>query len=350
MKHALSAAAIVLLLVSSLHAARKKDGPLPPFQVGVTGIMARPEKDSIVPVTVAAITAGTPAEGKLQVDDVLVAVNGVTPDASDPRVTLGDAITAAEARDGKLSFLVERAGKRMEVVVTIPVLGAYSGTWPIDCPKTRKIVAAAAERSMEVIDPENGGKLDRTTAMHCMFLLSTGEDPHLAAVRKLMHASVPGMTQVRGHTWNNGYMLIALGEYYLRTGDKVVLPLMQYIVDDSFERDCVGGWGHWDYLNPGYVRSGLVNAAGGGLFVGIVLARECGIEMQDADFEKTLRYFYRFAGYGGVPYGDQRPSGGGSTNGKSGMLGAGLSMLNEPYAAAGDRETLRRDRSLPEAR
>jgi hypothetical protein len=195
-------------------------------------------------------------------------------------------------------------------------------------------VAAAAARSMELIDPGKGADLNRTTAMHCMFLLSTGKDAHLAAVRKLMRASVPGMDRVRGHTWNNGYMLIAMGEYYLRTGDKVVLPVMRKIVDDSFERDCVGGWGHWDYLNPSYTRSGLVNAAGGALFVGIVLARECGVAMKDADFEKSLRYFYRFAGYGGVPYGDQGPSSGGSSNGKSGMLGVALSLLNEPYAAA----------------
>jgi hypothetical protein len=324
-----------VLLTPHLEAARKKkDEPLPPFQVGVTGIMARPANPTIVPVTVAEVTAGTPAEGKLRVDDVLVAVNGTKLEAPDPRPALGDAITEAEAKDGRLTFTVERGGRTEQVTITIPVLGAYRGTWPIDCPKTNRIVAAAAARSMEVIDPGKGADLNRTTAMHCLFLLSTGEEKHLAAVRKLMRASIPGRKTVRGHTWNNGYMMIAMGEYYLRTGDKVVLPLMKSIVDDSFERDCQGGWGHWDYLNPGYTRSGLVNAAGGGLFVGLVLARECGVKMKDTDFEKSLRYFYRFAGYGGVPYGDQRPGAGGSTNGKSGMLGAGLSLLNEPYAAA----------------
>ena len=312
-------------------AAKKMDKPFPPFQVGVTGVMAAPTLGTVVPLTVAEITPGTPATGKLQVDDVLVAVNGVKLEALDPRPVLGNAITAAEAGDGKLTFSVERAGKPEQVTV-IPVVGAYSATWPIDCPKTKRIVAAAAARSMEMIDPGKGADLNRTTAMHCMFLLSTCEDRHLAAVGKLMRAAVPGMQKASGHTWNNSYMLIAMGEYYLRTGDKVVLPLMKNIVDDSFERDCVGGWGHWDYLNPSCTRSGLVNAAGGALFVGIVLARECGVAMKDADFEKSLRYFYRFAGYGGVPYGDQQPSSGGSSNGKSCMLGVALSLLNEPYA------------------
>lgn len=304
---------IVLILMGSFTdlLARKKEGPWPPFQVGVTGIMARPEKDAVVPVTVAEVTAGTPAAGKLEVGDVLLAVNGVKLEEPDPRVILGDAITAAEASDGRLVFEVQRQGKTSEVMVSIPVVGAYSATWPIDCPKTDKIVADAAKRSMELIDPMTSKGLDRTTAMHALFLLSTGDENHLKAVGEMMKAAVPTMKEVRGHTWNNGYMLIAMGEYFLRTGDEVVLPLMQYIVDDSFERDCIGGWGHWDYLNPGYVRSGLVNAAGGGLFVGIVLARECGIQIKDEDFKRSLRYYYRFAGYGGTPYGDQRPSGGG---------------------------------------
>jgi hypothetical protein len=334
MKNVILCGLIGALLTVPSPAARKKDRPWPPFQVGVTGVMAAPTMATVVPLTVAEITPGTPAAGKLQVGDMLVAVNGVKLEAPDPRPVLGDAITAAEAGDGKLTFSVERAGKPEQVTVIIPVVGAYSATWPIDCPKTNKIVAAAAARSMELIDPGKDADLNRTTAMHCMFLLSTGEDGHLAAVGKLMRAAVPGMQKVRGHTWNNSYMLIAMGEYYLRSGDKVVLPLMRNIVDDSFERDCVGGWGHWDYLNPSYTRSGLVNAAGGALFVGIVLARECGVAMTDDDFRKSLRYFYRFAGYGGVPYGDQQPSSGGSSNGKSGMLGVALSLLNEPYAGA----------------
>lgn len=44
-------------------------------------------------------------------------------EAPDPRVVLGNAITQAEATDGKLTFAVERGGTRQEVAITIPVLG-----------------------------------------------------------------------------------------------------------------------------------------------------------------------------------------------------------------------------------
>jgi len=44
-----------------------------------------------------------------------------------------------------------------------------------------------------------------------------------------------------------------------------------------------------------------------------VLAVVAGLLLADA-----LKYFYRFAGYGGVPYGDQRPGGGPATGGIGG--------------------------------
>jgi hypothetical protein len=252
-------------------------------------------------------------------------------------VALGDAITRAEATDGKITYTIRRDGKTKDVTITIPVLGEYSKTWPVDCPKTKKIVDAAAEytakrfRSGDLKFPSRDGSLS------ILFLLSTEKPGHLAVVREVIQQYASTVESVRSHTWNNGFYSLALGEYYLRTGDKAALKPLQMIVDDSYGRMTHGGWGHWDYPNPGYTRSGLVNAAGGPLFVGMVLARECGLEMKEADFKKNLHYFFRFAGFGGVPYGDQRPGGGAATNGKSGMAGVGFSLIDEPVyqAAAG---------------
>ncbi|MCP4377784.1 MAG: hypothetical protein GY794_16610, partial [bacterium] len=160
-------------------------------------------------------------------------------------------------------------------------------------------------------------------------LLSTGKAEHVKTVKSVVHAYVKAGGKVGSHTWNNGFLSLALGEYYLRTGDKLALKPIQAIVNNSYDRMTHGGWGHWHFPNPGYVRSGLVNAAGGPLFVGMVLARECGAEMSEDDFRKNLRYFYRYVGFGGIPYGDQRPGGGMATNGKSGMGGVGYSLLSE---------------------
>ena len=52
---------------------------------------------------------------------------------------MGNALTKAEATDGRMVFDVTSAdGKtQRKETVTIPVLGAYSKTWPLDCPKSK---------------------------------------------------------------------------------------------------------------------------------------------------------------------------------------------------------------------
>jgi hypothetical protein len=51
-------------------------------------------------------------------------------------------IAAAEARHGVVKLVVKDAptAAPQEVLVTIPVLGSYSKTWPLSCPKSDKIV------------------------------------------------------------------------------------------------------------------------------------------------------------------------------------------------------------------
>jgi len=321
-------AVIVMGLLSAGHVYAKKPSAgqaLPAYHVGITGLYVVPERQGAV-VTVSSVEPGSPAEGKFTKGEVIVAVNGTKLALPDSRVQLGDAITAAEAADGKLTFTVKRGESTQQITLAIPVLGAYAKTWPVDCVKTRKIVEAAAARAVKRFAAGELKFPSREGAMNVLFLLSTGKAEHVEAVRAVMHKSA--LTS-RSHTWNNGFISITLGEYYLRTGDKRVLEPLQAIVDDSYRRMTHGGWGHWDFPNPGYVRSGLVNAAGGPLFVGMVLARECGVRMSDASFKRNLKYFYRFVGFGGIPYGDQRPGGGAATNGKSGMGGVGYSLLGE---------------------
>ena len=319
-----------LLSAGNLYAKKAaKDQALPAYQVGITDLYVIPDRET-PEVTVSKLESGSPAAGKFQVDDEILAVNGAKLALPDSRVQLGNAITAAEASDGKLKYTVKRGQSTIEVAITIPVLGAYSKTWPVNCPKTRKIVDAAAAYTVKRFQSGEVSLPSRDGALSVLFLLSTGKPEHVDAARNVVQAYVKSGAEPGSHTWNNGFLSIALGEYYLRTGDALALKPLKVIVDDSYERMTCGGWGHWEYPNPGYTRSGLVNAAGGPLFVGMVLARECGLPMSEASFKTNLKYFYRFAGFGGVPYGDQRPGGGAATNGKSGMAGVGFSLLGEP--------------------
>ena len=83
------------------------------------------------------IEKGSPAEatGKLKVGQMIESINGQVLKDIDPRIILGAIITRAEATDGLVKFMVKETpeAKAQEVIVKIPVLGAYSKT-PISPP------------------------------------------------------------------------------------------------------------------------------------------------------------------------------------------------------------------------
>lgn len=309
----------------------------PRFAVGVTGIYATIEPGKIV--TVQDIAPKSPADGKLQPGDVLVSADGKELDVADPRVPLGEAVGRAEAKDGALPLAIRRGEETVKTTLTLPVLGAYSATWPVNCAKSDAIVKANAEflarAQLEDGSYKLGGRPERDGLTGCLaglFLLSTGEADYLPNVRlqarKLAAAAEQRPTN---STWHLGYQGILLAEYYLRTGDRQVLPGLKSLCDRAIETQAAGAWGHGGSPpNPGYVQSGLMNSAGVPVLTTLILARECGVAVDEEGFVRSLKFFYRMAGHGNVCYGDHRaelwwPN----TNGRNAMLACGLSLLDE---------------------
>jgi len=290
--------------------------------IGPTGIEARIGRGVIV--TVEGTQPGTPATGKFGKGDVIEGVNGVALKGKNPFVVLGNAITEAEATDGKLSFAVLREGGRSKVTIGIPVLGAYSKTWPRNCAKSRKVIeqAAAYYASDEAFRDKSGVP----GGLACLFLLSTGNDDYLPRVKRYFAPFIGNPRGIGDHTWNNGYNGIAVCEYYLRTGDPDVLPVIQFYCDNARERQKYDtAWSHWGQgIAPGYCGAGIMNPASVQILTTLVLAKECGAKVDEKTLLNALTFFYRFVGRGTVPYGDNRAEGGLSSNGKDGMLAAAM--------------------------
>ncbi len=301
-----------------------------PFgHVGVTGVMVRVYRD--VTVKVEKTVSGSPAHGKFEKGDIITGINGISLKGRNPFVTLGNALTGAEATDGRMIFEVTSADSQSQrkEIVRIPVLGPYSKTWPLDCDKSRKIIEQAAEffadrGNCETVYAGRG----IPGALACLFLLSTGEDKYIPPVKAYFESFPEDVESIGDHTWNNGYNGIACGEYYLRTGDVSVLPILQYYCDDAQRRQKFGAsWVHWGTgVSPGYVASGLMNPAGAQVLTTLLLGKECGVQVDDDTLLGSLRYFYRFAGRGTVPYGDHRGEGGLGSNGKDGMIAATMQI------------------------
>ena len=263
------------------------------------------------------IEEGSPAEatGKFKVGQIIESINGQVLKDIDPRIQLGRIVTAAEAADGVITFVVKDTpdAKATEAVVRIPALGAYSDTWPLQCDKSERIVRNFADY---LATP---GANKGFSGLGSLFLLSTGEAKDLALAKKWIYEAAKGTPS---YSWHLGYGGIPLCEYYLRTGDKKVLPAIQRWVGSAAKREYLGGWsqkggvGAVTYGGGG----GHLNAGGTAVVTFLMLARECGVKVPDHTLHRVLRHFYRFVGKGNNPYGDGRPEGSFVDNGKNGNL------------------------------
>ena len=336
MKKMLVSLLLLLVLAPNVFAEgfMQADIDYPEFHVGVTGIKAVIKKTSVI---VTGTYPHSPAEGKFKEGDVLLAVNKLSIEEPagqtewkppgqgmaclDPRIPLGIAINVAEGKDGKMTFQVLRDGQKMDVIIWLKPIGSYSETWPLECKKSNAIIQQNAEFIVNNSDEDFG--IEKACAG--LFLLSTGDDKYLPVVKQFVESL--DLNDVGRNTWYNGYRGVMIGEYYLKTGDKSVLPAWKALLDDARERQYYGGWNHWEETYPNYVLGGLMNPAGLQVLTSLILARESGIYEYDDTYDAALKYFYRFAGHGSVPYGDHHTTFYYGDNGKNGMLACGLSLL-----------------------
>jgi hypothetical protein len=299
--------------------------------IGVTGIEASIRKGVVL--TVDSVVARSPADGRCEAGDVILGINGVNLKGKNPFVALGEALTKAEATDGRLLFeMKDKAGKPKKADVTIPVLGPYSKSFPLNCSKSDRIVREAAQYYASQLNgtatqPVPIGDLEKSLVG--LFLLSTGDDAYLPVVRAIFDEELKGPIPPAdgASTWHLGYRGILCGEYFLRTGDKSVLPLLQgYCTAAQLGQRYNCGWAHKIYDTPTVYW--LMNAAGTQILTTMLLGKECGVNVDETTLRNTLLQWYRFVGHGSVPYGDHRPGGGIGSNGKDGMTAAAMRIAS----------------------
>lgn len=258
------------------------------------------------------VEPGSPAEatGKLQKGQIIESINGKILQDIDPRITLGNIVTEAEATDGKVTLNIKDLGA---VTVQIPVMGRYSDSWPLNCAKSDKIVRNFADLL---------AKQEKATWGSVIFLLSTGEEKDLDVVRKWMK----GIESIGAMNWEKGYKGPGLCEYYLRTGDQSVLPVIKKMTEELRVHMYSGGWsGRGAPAAFTYsVGTGQVHASGVHCMSFLHMAKLCGVEVDEYMFREAFSQFYRFAGHGNVAYGNTLPEGGFRDNGKTSGLAYGL--------------------------
>ncbi len=260
-------------------------------------------------IFVKSIEPQSPADGVLLPGDMIVGVFGERFDV-DARRTFGEAIVKVEAADGKLPLLIVRDGKKHAATIAIEPMGAYAPTAPYDCPKTARILERMTAWLAQDMPPDGfhylGGAFSR------LGLLASGKVKYMDHVRR--NAMTQGKIRYpidalnRHFPWVGSYENLFLTEYYLATGDRSVLPAIEAYVR-TLEKGVgrPGTWGHrlaTDGVMPGY---GAMNNAGLTAFMSIILAYECGVEVDMEIVRLCAEFFATPAGLGGSPYGDNPP-------------------------------------------
>lgn len=298
--------------------------------LGVTGAWLRDfvQREELV---VAGIDEGSPADGVLQLNDIVVGVNGrLFEEGEDGRVALGYALAEARTRKlgGTLTIHAVRDGEIQNLPIKLAVGDDYSPTWPFRCRKSEKI-ANQAVRCILDNPPSNIMGLHHGGGYWTpLFLMASGDHEAVELVRRCVYGLVKDTYPEpnKGHSWNSGYSLVNLCEYYLLTGDSVVLSAIKYykeVLENG--QASSGSWGHGCPCG-GY---GEVNCVGLTCFIGLALARECGLEMQPVPLPRSIRFFGKFTG-GGIPYGNHGSGPPGrSNNGSLGQAAVAFHVLEE---------------------
>jgi hypothetical protein len=312
-------------------------------------------------IQVKSVASGSPASGKLAANDVILGASGTGADplnfTSDARKSLANAINDAEARNpATLKLIRWRAGATSTVELTLQTMGAYSATAPYNCPKSALIL----QQGLQVImaGGESAGKYS-----FGLLTLLAGNNPsdsanaaRLARAKTEARARIPNaatraqmMSDTRDGTsmvtWERGHTLVALAEYYLVTGDTQILPAVEaYAVNIAKNTSLFGTVGHifaekFSDGSPNGPMGGVygpVNSTGMTCFLGLLLARECGLTNPEIEpaIVRSSRFFAYYSGKGAVPYGEHEPYPAHENNGKSGLAALCFALQDNRAAEA----------------
>lgn len=307
-----------------------------PVKPGPLGIRAAPFGPNII---VTDVDHGTPADGKLQIGDVIYGVNGtVFEDGPDvpydaQYFVLADAITHSESAEGegKMVLSLRRGTKLMDVELQLKVMGTYSATTPYYCEKSQNIVEDAEAWFAKRYRPESGIPSEPKGMLYSdlLFMLASGNPEHQGLVRRAVYHIIeriepkPVTDATVSKPWNSGHISMLLGEYFHATGDRKVLPDLKYQCDLSSASQLkprsdtpaskeaaqsemqVGGWRHNYPSNPQRWKSGygLLPHAGMACVMGMQFAKEAGLDIDELALRRGIKHFnHKRAEYGFVLY------------------------------------------------
>ncbi len=294
-------------------------------------------------ILITEVESGSAADGLIEVGDIILGIGDKKFD-SDARKSFGRAINDAETekQKGVLKLLRWRKGKEKTVSLKLKVLGTYSDTAPYNCPKSKRIMEDALKYLAS-------GKKQPRFSFDILAFLASGKPEHMKLARERIHAVrwIGPEAKCGNSAWGAGLHGIVMGEYYLATGDKYVLPtLREYAIKTAMGQGGPGTWGHHfvppdanGKLHGRLMGYGGLNVAGVPCFLSLTLAKKCGVNHREVDqaIRRSSEFFTQFVGHGSIGYGyhraslERRSNGRNalSSNGKNGGAAVAFTVLGD---------------------
>lgn len=289
-------------------------------------------------IAVTKVHPGSPADGVLEVGDVILGVGG-EPFTYNARAEFGKALTQAESEAGKgvLALRVWREGKTGTIRIKLPVLGTYSKTAPYDCEKSKRILEQGCEAlAKKMADPKYKDN-PMVRWFNAMALLASGNDKYMPMIKR--EAEIAAASKPGGYvSWWYGPITMFLGEYVIETGDTSVMPGLTRLAMEAAEgQSLAGSWGH-RFARPNGILMGygMMNAPGVPMTIGLVLAREAGVDDPKLDLaiQRSVDLLRFYVDKGAIPYGDHDAwTQTHDDNGKNGMAAVLFNLLGDKEAA-----------------
>jgi hypothetical protein len=284
-------------------------------------------------ILVTEVDKGSPADGIVQVNDVILGVFG-KPFAGDARRSFGHAITAAEEKTGILPLTIWRDGKSSNVELKLQVLGAYSATAPYDCPKSKAIF----EQGCRLIAEKGFEHADIPDHLNALALLASGDEKHHPTLNKYATKAAESVQPNDTWNWSIAYANLFLSEFTLATGKKTAFPELKQTTVRGVKNQCMNGmWGHAPPLADGHSEGyGGMNMIGLPMTISLVLARQAGVNDPGLDkaIDKSARLLRYYVDKGAIPYGDHTPWKAHDDNGKSSCAAVMFDLLGDREATA----------------
>ena len=225
------------------------------LNLGPTGIRARiyPDKPKHLVVKYVFQDKQSPAKGLVEIEDVIVGANGKRFSTEHrfgrnlpggggwdgPMMELAGHIEDSQGKDGVLTLTVWPQGQsssEKEVKVQLRAVGRFADTFPYDCKRSDQMLEELCDFLVEDYKNDtwknansfHGGPHCKTHAM--LALMASGNSKYDRLIKDYMSSYFGKTYDPAGggfQMWNWGYDGIIMGEYYLLTKDRKLLPAME---------------------------------------------------------------------------------------------------------------------------